>query len=143
MEFDLKALRGSKGEEVARRLQFYEFLDQELPDVPLVYYRLKQIDFDGTYAYSEVVSVQHQRLRPLSVYPTVLSKSNAKLQIRGGGQFKSFHVVNVEGRLLFSRIREPEWQQEVDLSALGPGQYYFVGKNGSQLRSLPFFIVNP
>ncbi len=121
----------------------YAFLDQQLPEVPLLYYRLKQIDFDGSYAYSRLISVQHQTLRSFSVYPTVLSKNNAKLQIRGGEQLKSFYVVNVEGRLLFSINRESEWQQELDLSALRPGQYYFVGRNGSQIRSLPFFILNP
>lgn len=130
--------RGSTQESSA-----YTFLDQQLPAVPLLYYRIKQVDFDGSYAYSEVVSVQNQALNAFSIYPTVLSRSNAKLQIRGGEQLKSFHVVNVEGSLLFSKNTGPEWQWEVDLSALGPGQYYFVGRNGSQTRSLPFFIVNP
>ena len=121
----------------------YEFLDANPPLVPLVYYRLKQIDFDGSYAYSELISVQHQSLRTLSVYPTVLPQNNARLFIRGGEQFQSFHVVSVSGRLLFSKNLKSEWLQELDLSKLSAGQYYLVGKNGDQDQSLPFIIVNP
>ncbi|NET31078.1 MAG: hypothetical protein F6K19_03645 [Cyanothece sp. SIO1E1] len=121
----------------------YEFLDADVPETPLIYYRLKQTDFDGTYAYSELISVQHQTLRPFSVYPTVLSKHHAKLHIRGGEHFKSFYIVNTNGRLLLSRKVEPEWTKEFDLSDLSTGQYYLVARSGTQVRSLPFFIVNP
>ncbi|MBX2874283.1 MAG: hypothetical protein KTR30_19340 [Saprospiraceae bacterium] len=120
----------------------YQFWDQELPETPLVYYRLKQVDFDGSYDYSELVSVQHQALRSFSVYPTVLSKDQAKLQIRGGEQFESLYVVDAKGRLLFSRKMGPEWQKQLDLSALSAGQYHLVGNKGTLLQSLPFFIIN-
>ncbi len=121
----------------------YEFVDLELPEAPLVYYRLKQIDFDGAHAYSELISVQHNTLRPFIVYPTVLSRYNAKLYIKGGAQFESFYVVDVSGRLLFSKKMEFEWQRELDLSALGVGQYYLVGKRGIRVQRQPFYIVNP
>ncbi|NRB46187.1 MAG: hypothetical protein HRU41_00840 [Saprospiraceae bacterium] len=121
----------------------YEFFDTHPPQVPLIYYRLKQIDFDGSYDYSELISVQHQSLRPLSVYPTVLSKRNAKLYIRGGAPFESFHVVNNSGRLLFSKNLKSEWQRELDLSSLAAGQYYLMAKKGEHIQSLPFFIINP
>ena len=35
----------------------YSFIDSDLPDANQVGYRLKQIDNDGTFAYSKVVSV--------------------------------------------------------------------------------------
>lgn len=121
----------------------YEFVDADPPEVPLVYYRLKQIDFDGSYDYSKLISVQHQSLRPLSVYPTVLSKRNAKLYIRGGAPFESFYVVNNSGRLLFSKKLKSEWQRELDLSSLAAGQYYLMAKKGEHIQSLPFFIISP
>ncbi len=35
----------------------YEYNLYELPNIDLVYYRLKQVDFDGSYVYSPIVSV--------------------------------------------------------------------------------------
>lgn len=120
----------------------YRFLDHDPPETPLIYYRLKQIDFDGSYDYSELISVQHQTLRPLSLYPTVLSQNNAWLQIRGGEQFESLYVVDAKGRVIVSRKMGPEWQKQLDLSALSAGQYRLVGHTSTLLQSLPFFIIN-
>ena len=35
----------------------YQFLDVQLPDVSVLYYRLKQIDYDGKFNYSQVIKV--------------------------------------------------------------------------------------
>jgi hypothetical protein len=50
----------------------YTYYDQLLiNDIPLIYYRLKQIDYDGKFVYSKVVSVNNQnnRLTDVNVYP--------------------------------------------------------------------------
>lgn len=46
----------------------YAFKDQ-LEQSGNYYYRLKQVDFDGTYAYSEVEFVSYKNIKPAQVYP--------------------------------------------------------------------------
>lgn len=44
----------------------YEYLDEDLPLVPKVSYRLKQIDIDGTFGFSKVVEIDISILTSLS-----------------------------------------------------------------------------
>jgi hypothetical protein len=54
--FDFMAVGNIKGSGTTRLVKRYNFLDPQ-PSGKKVYYRLKQVDFDGTYSYSEVLNL--------------------------------------------------------------------------------------
>ncbi|MCF8332412.1 MAG: hypothetical protein K9H84_08175, partial [Bacteroidales bacterium] len=60
----------------------YEFTDVEAPEETL-YYRLKQIDYDGQYEYSKIIVVQTDNSminNKLNIYPNPV-KGRFKLQL--------------------------------------------------------------
>lgn len=58
----------------------YEFEDLMLPKASVVYYRLKQIDYDGKASYSDTRSVQHAFSANVSVFPNP-SRGNVTIQV--------------------------------------------------------------
>ncbi len=70
-----KAINGN-----SNALLHYEYEDIMLPKAGVVYYRLKQIDFDGKASYSDTRSVQHAFSANVSVFPNP-SRGNISIQI--------------------------------------------------------------
>ena len=58
-----------RGEGNSQRAIDYTFTDEN-PNSGINYYRLKQVDIDGTVAYSDVVSVKIDRKSEVQVTPT-------------------------------------------------------------------------
>lgn len=61
------------------QLLHYSFYDYEI-SAKNMYYRLKQVDHDGTFSYSRIIAVQ-TRLTSFSVYPALVPQDNFELMI--------------------------------------------------------------
>jgi hypothetical protein len=100
----------------------------------LSYYRLKQIDFDGTATYSNVVAVE----RPASpgdgevmVYPNPsLGELNVRV-IGGTAEAMNVQVIDAPGRLVLSE-RAGSSSHRIDASALLAGSYRVVVTDGDR-----------
>ena len=81
----------------------YRYIDFNV-DQGKTYYRIKQVDFDGTFTYSQVVfyeSRDQEVVNDVILYPNpMLSGESAKLKITAGGDFE-VHLYDVEGKQLF------------------------------------------
>jgi hypothetical protein len=80
----------------------YEFADEELPLVGgNVYYRLKQVDFDATFAFSKVVSVKVPSLQLTKgvwrVYPNPTNGEKFRIELLNA---KEYNGENVQIRLV-------------------------------------------
>ncbi len=86
--------------------QHYSFVDHPaIFGVEEVYYRLRQVDYNGRYSYSQVVSLLINNEKPiLKIYPTISDGKNTVLSISGVQlQAATIIICNIFGQEIFSR----------------------------------------
>ena len=102
----------------------YEYVDNSyLADRNINYYRLRQIDFDGTEFFSRVVSVSFNKGKSLKAYPSIVYDGILNLEMTGKGadtEGSSFVIINVLGQQMQSGKIVG---QQVNVSALPKGTY--------------------
>ncbi|MEO1260025.1 MAG: T9SS type A sorting domain-containing protein [Bacteroidota bacterium] len=80
----------------------YETYDEQ-PFTGINYYRLKQVDFDGTFAYSPIRSVVFNRRETLvSIYPNPVSNV-ANVQLPTNIEMAALQVFDAGGRMVFAQ----------------------------------------
>lgn len=129
-------------------LQFYDWQDQSIAnlDFPKIYYRLKMIDLDGSYTYSQIESVL---LTQASDFSLMLAPSPPKDMLKveftaDPKQAAELTVVNSLGQIMWSENLMPEpgvnyWQHPV-------GEYlhgvYFIRLSSGHEKRVVKFIIN-
>jgi len=100
--------------------QDYELLDS-FPFSDLSYYRLKQVDHDGSFSYSPIVSVQFQNQSFLSIYP---NPAGEFLILKGTG-LKSENILlyNALGQPVRANMREHHEGLLILTDELASGMY--------------------
>jgi hypothetical protein len=84
------------GAENSKELISYSFLDWEISN-KTAYYRLKQVDFDGSYTYSRVVSIHRNSIEDIVIR---YEKERNVLVINGFNQLKDFQIFDLSGKLI-------------------------------------------
>lgn len=109
----------------------YSFVDSA-PLLGLQYYRLKQMDFDGSVNYSKTISINwHKEEVSLKVYP---NPTFEQITIDWGDVLEQveIQIYDVAGNLVLSSNGAKTEKQEVDVSNLKVGIYLVqVSQNGS------------
>ena len=99
--------------------QSYIFNDK-LPVAGTNYYRVKQVDYDGTFSYSDIVSAQWTEKPQLSIYPNPASKFLFIQGISENENTIQVEVFSINGQLLMSE----DWnQQAIHIAFLPKGSY--------------------
>lgn len=110
------------------RARQYQYLDASAP-AGTSYYRLRQVDLDGTVAYSPVVALSRAQAlgsAKLQVYPTVFSAElRVALPSASAPQPATVALLATDGRPVFSQALQLGATPEVlaALPALAPGVY--------------------
>lgn len=95
----------------------YQFVDNQ--PFATSYYRLRQVDFDGTETFSKIVSVQLKgKGKGLAIYPTLVSNGILTVDTEGG-RLRDFSVSNLLGQ----QVLVGKTTQQIDVSALAKGTY--------------------
>lgn len=107
----------------------YHFMDQNLPSgtASTSYYRLKQVDYDGAFAYSPVLTLSqdHQQSEPaFQLYP---NPATHHLWLSTTGDYT---ITSIDGK---STWFYPETAQ-IDLSQLAAGVYLIRNQEGALQR---------
>ncbi len=97
----------------------YQFIDKSVLKGQN-FYRLKQIDFDGKYEYSNVQSVFHEDNNSLSIYP---NPTNDILVISGLTGHKSIVIFNTLGEKIM-QLESSDYNTTIKLSELPDGIYH-------------------
>ena len=116
----------------------YMYIDMA-PARGLNYYRLKQTDYDGTFSYSEVKSVNFDKdSKDAIAYPNPFNES-ISLQFPSSeenfsGNLRTIEVFDIYGKLAM-RINLPmdENRITIDFSKLHSGTYFLHTLDGNQL----------
>lgn len=100
----------------------YEFVDEK-PSPGVNYYRLKQVDFDGKAEYSIVISINHQNVPELKLYPNPAGDQLSLILDSGLLQNCSVRIWNIEGVIVYSGelLRTNE---VIDVDQLKKGTYF-------------------
>ncbi|MBO0359586.1 T9SS type A sorting domain-containing protein [Hymenobacter sp. BT186] len=118
-EFETILTREGKGTTSSRTS--YEAVDSQ-PLMGLSYYRLKQVDRDGTYAYSPVVAINNGGLASATFYPNPTTGKLTIILPQGqAGASQKVYITDLAGRLV--RSQELPANGEISLSELQAGTY--------------------
>jgi hypothetical protein len=78
----------------------YSFVDNN-PNKGYNYYRVKNVDFDGTTSESPVIAISYNSAEQLSIYPNPLAKGE-QLNISSTENFERISLFNAYGQLVYT-----------------------------------------
>ena len=118
------------GQDIAGRENTYEFYDKEIlqEEPQTFYYRIKQIELDGTPLYSQILSLtmEPEAFLLLEASPNPFRDKLIISYEHSLDQTVQLRVVSSLGKVLFNGIyEEQEGEIEVDTSSY-PGGFYYV-----------------
>ena len=109
--------------------QNYQFI-HEKPITGKNHYRLKQIDYNGQFTYSQVKVVEFGLTDQVSIFPTITSDVlNIHLVEEDAG---TAQVYDLNGSLILEQSFEPSSMRQINLSQLPNGSYIVILKTGNQ-----------
>jgi len=123
---------------------FYESWDPN-PFVGNTYYRLKIHNLDGTYQYSNVVTIVQFKETDFLLYPNPTA-GKINIVFEGVGQHSvDLKIVDVFGRTVYSEKISSDADMvhliNIDLSNAPAGNYFATINDGSRIETIPFLYV--
>lgn len=129
---DYKEIGQTKGNGTTAAAQNYSFVHAN-PTQGINYYRLKQIDFDGTYAYSGVQVIEIKKEGNIRVFPSqVFEIINIDLATVTKEEI-IIGVFNLMGKMVTSKVLAAETTQtQLNVSNLTNGHYFIQVQIGNE-----------
>jgi hypothetical protein len=97
----------------------YQFIDNNPPSEN-VYYRLKQVDFNGTYHFSNVIVIEASKTEDVFIYPNP-NNGSFNISFMNAGQSYILDITDLTGRQVYHGIGETTGSMELD--EFVPGLY--------------------
>ncbi len=116
----------------------YQLTEKNLSNVEKYYYRIQEIRSDNSMHFSNVVAVNFNSTRKLSIYPTIVQ--DGQLNIKGLDFSKQNNLIiyNTLGNIVSQHVVN---QTSVDISKTVAGNYIIaVLENGQLIKSEPIII---
>jgi len=135
------------GNGTTTELSNYSYMDKN-PIKGKSYYRLKQIDFDGSFEFSNIIEVNFGIIDDYSLqqnYPNPFNPSTKidyTIKEKGNVELKIFDMLGSEVTTLVNK-EQPTGKYEVtfDASKLSSGVYLYVIKSGSFVQTRKMLLV--
>ncbi len=121
---DFETISTLAGAGTSSRTNYYKTIDDS-PVTGLVYYRLKQTDYNGEFEYSKIVSIYQKAYdQDIVIYP---NPSTGVFSVAiGGEQTIQYKIFDMQGRLVVSSNTQPGQITLVYLPQLQKGIYSMV-----------------
>jgi hypothetical protein len=129
-----------KGQGTSTSSNRYAFGDKN-PYSGTAYYRLKQVDFDGTVTYSKVVAVSNAfKKQTVKLFPNPVQDA-LTVVIPGNETTGSLQILDLSGRVLKSvAVNKDGGDLKINVSDLNPGAYLLKTNEGQP--AVKFLKVN-
>jgi hypothetical protein len=126
----------------ANTLQNYQFVDLDL-NFGTYFYRLRMVDLDGTFEYSQIVSVQvESNLSQIQVYPNpTVEYLQIQFYSELAGKIK-YHIYNLSGKKAKAAsfpARKGANRGSISVMDLEPGIYILCLQNGFEAKPFKFY----
>jgi len=138
--------------------KYYSYMDEDLPNADKLYYRLKQIDNDGTYAYSktveidlsDVTSVDEENIQydfalkqnypnpfnPVTTINFTLPNVGTTHELSLQAKLTVYNLLGQEVRTLFNEVKPAgSYQVQFDASDLPSGIYFYTLTYGNNIHT--------
>ena len=120
----------------------YLFMDDQ-PQKGLNYYRLKQVDFNGKYSYSEVISIA-LKVESVDIISTFKDYNSVSVKISSEeDQLLRISIVDMAGRLLISdevHIKKGMNNYSYNIGTIAPGIYIITVANGEEVATFKTYL---
>lgn len=121
--------------------QNYSFID-ESPLDGINYYRLKQVDYDGAFAYSKIEAVETGTTEDWKLYPT---RSQNEVNVEWSEEYSvtTISVFDLTGKRVFEQKISPEETHSTTISTFNfpEGMYFLRMMTNRSVSTKPFFKV--
>jgi hypothetical protein len=135
------------GHGTSSEVHSYSFVDAN-PVTGISYYRLKQIDFDGTSEYSNIVEVVYGAVAEFALeqnYPNPFNpttKINYSIKEKGNVELKIFDLLGSEIASLVNEEKTPgNYEVFFNASNLSSGVYLYTIKAGSFVQTRKMMLM--
>jgi hypothetical protein len=105
-----------KGKGLSSTSNFYSNYDEQ-PIVGTNFYRIKEIDNDGKFIYSKIVSANYQKV-DFKILPNPVSN---QIHIESGMSIEKIEILNAVGQIMKTFLGS---KRTLDLQSLSNGVYY-------------------
>jgi hypothetical protein len=122
------------GQGTSNTPKVYVFTDEK-PQTGINYYRLRQMDFDGKFELSTILSVHFASKTHPSVFPNPFTKS---VVINGVNENETIHILDVLGRQV-ANFKAQGNSMELDLAHLPANTIYFIKTESGIFKVLKGF----
>ena len=136
-----------KGQSTSTHRNEYSFFDKNT-DPGKSLYRLKQIDFDGNYAYSKVVEVDFNYLNGYSLeqnYPNPFNPATSirfNLPYAGNVKLEIYNILGEEIITLVNEYKEPGvYNINFDANGLNSGVYIYKMQSNGFIQSFKMTLI--
>jgi hypothetical protein len=116
----------------------YEYTDL-YPEAGTSYYRLRQVDYDGTAAYSEIKAVSFISAASISIYPNP-NNGNFKVSFVSDGTTE-ITISDILGQTVYTALLEGKSLDGKDIQTSLAKGTYFLHVNSSDVHQVSKFVV--
>jgi len=127
--------------------QLYSFIDKEI-EPGRYQYRLKQIDFDGNFKYSEIVEITNELPKEFLLsqnYPNPFNPTTKISWQSPVGSWQTLKIFDLLGNEVTTLVNEyspaGEYEVEFDGTGLPSGVYFYQLKAGSFLQTKKMVLL--
>ncbi len=141
---NFEALETVNGNGTSTGIQNYSFVDSK--PISFAYYRLKQVDYDGAFEYSDIIFWELKKLKDdkIVAFPTN-AENEINLRINTSGTKKSIlKIVNSQGRIMYDEAIYTSGDLEyrkLDLKDFNTGIYSIILSDGFDVYTLNFVVT--
>jgi hypothetical protein len=103
-----------------------------MPQPGLHYYRIKQVDNDGSYRYSAVITLLQKNGKGITVSPNPV-QDHAMVWL-GAPDPVTLRLFNANGQLVRQQQTNGQWQYRLNMTGLPSGKYFLQISGGKQTK---------